>query len=146
MRSSKMLPSVVRRTSATATSDFRGSITQPIYLLSTLRRLRHHNQRKTRFRPVWLDFDREGLSPSGFHMQLSGCHQNTFHPFHCTRLLLAHSNNKLLLAGGGICPSAFGGKDAARSRIWSLVSPEKTLDFLPTTSILRGFRCLLRTE
>jgi hypothetical protein len=35
----------------------------------------------------------------------------------------------LLLAGGGICPSAFGGKDAARSRIWSLDFETKSPGF-----------------
>jgi hypothetical protein len=53
-------------------------------------------------------------------MQLSGCHQNTFHPFHCTRLLLAHSNKKLLQSGDAILHRPPGGLAVTRSRIWAL--------------------------
>ena len=58
------------------------------------------SRRKTRFRPAWLGFDREGLSPSGLQMQLSGCHRGSSHPFCCTRLRLAHSNSGLSSSSG----------------------------------------------
>jgi hypothetical protein len=53
-------------------------------------------------------------------MQLSGCHQNTFHPFHCTRLLLAHPNKQLLQMGAAKSFRPSGDKDGAHSRIWAL--------------------------
>src|SRR5690606_30756155 len=67
-----VLPSVLATTSAPTTKRFRGSITQPIHSLSTLRRPGHPGTTQDSL-PAGGQPCRAGFSPAGLQSEVSSC-------------------------------------------------------------------------
>ncbi len=71
---------------------FRGSITRPIYSLSTLHRVGHPSTAQDSLPACWLSFGWTGLSPVGFRYRISMSLLRS--PFPTIQACLAHSEGQ----------------------------------------------------